>query len=59
MEEITIVRKRSHVWTALLVILLLAVILLAVVWLMGSDARTDVGWNEIIEFGRRTINGTA
>ena len=59
MEEITIVRKRSHVWTALLVILLLAVILLAVVWLMGSDVRTDVGWNEIIEFGRRNINGTA
>ena len=59
MEEITIVRKRSHVWTALLVILLLAVILLAVLWLMGSDVRTDVGWNEIIEFGRRNINGTA
>jgi hypothetical protein len=59
MEEITIVRKRSQIWTALLVILLLAVIALAVLWLMGSDVRTDVGWNGIIEFGRRTINGTA
>ena len=58
MEEITIVRKRSHIWTALLVILVLAVILLAAVWFMGS-VRTDVGWNEIIEFGRRNINGTA
>ena len=59
MEEITVVRKRSQIWTALLVVLLLAVIVLAVLWLMGSDARTDVGWNGIIEFGRRTINGTA
>jgi hypothetical protein len=59
MEEITVVRKRSQMWTSLLVILLLAVIVLAVLWLMGSDARTDVGWNGIIEFGRRSINGTA
>jgi hypothetical protein len=59
MEEITVVRKRSQMWTALLVILFLAVIVLAVLWLMGSDARTDVGWNGIIEFGRRSINGTA
>lgn len=61
MEEISIVRKRSHIWTALLVILLVVAIALAVLWLMGSgDARTiDVGWNEIIEFGRRTIDGTA
>jgi hypothetical protein len=59
MEEIAIVRKRSHVWMALLVILLLAVIVLAVLWLMGGDARTDVGWNGIIELGRRSINGTA
>jgi hypothetical protein len=58
MEEIAIVRKRSRVWMALLVILLLAVIVLAVLWLTG-DARTDVGWNGIIEFGRRSINGTA
>ena len=59
MEEIAIVRKRSQIWTALLVILLLAVIVIAVLWLMGSDARTDVGWNGIVEFGRRTLDGTA
>ena len=59
MEEIAIVRKRSQVWVALLVILLIAAIVLAVLWLMGGEVRTDVGWNQIIEFGRRTINGTA
>jgi hypothetical protein len=59
MEEITIVRKRSQVWMALLVILLIAAIVLAVLWLMGGDPRTDIGWNELNQFGRETINGTA
>jgi hypothetical protein len=59
MEEIAIVRKRTHIWTALLVVLLLAVIVLAVVWLMGNEARTDVGWNGLVEFGRRSTDGTA
>jgi len=59
MEEIAIVRKRSHVWTALLIILLLAAIVLAVLWFMGSDVRTDIGWNGLIEVGRGNINGTA
>lgn len=58
MKEIAIVRKRSQVWAALLVILLVAAIVLAVLWLMGGDAQTDVGWNGVIEFGRETINGT-
>jgi hypothetical protein len=59
MEEIAIVRKRSHIWTALLAILLLAVIVLAGLWLLGSEARTDVGWNGVIEYGRGTTDGTA
>lgn len=59
MEEIAIVRKRSQVWTALLIILLLAAIVLAVLWFMGSEVRTDIGWNGLIEVGRESINGTA
>ena len=59
MEEITIVRKRSHIWTVLLVILLLVAIAIAVLWLTGSDVTNDVRWNDVIELGRRSINGTA
>jgi hypothetical protein len=59
MKEIAIVRKRSQVWTTLLLILLVAAIVLAVLWLMGGDARTDIGWNGVIEFGKGNINGTA
>jgi hypothetical protein len=59
MEEIAIVRKRSSVWTVVLLLLLLAVIALAVLWLVGGEPRSNVGWNEVIEFGRRSINGTA
>jgi ABC-type transporter Mla subunit MlaD len=59
MEEIAIVRKRSSVWTVVLLLLLLAVIALAVLWLAGGEGRSDIGWNEVIELGRRTINGTA
>ena len=59
MKEIAIVRKRSQVWMTLLVVLLVAAIVLAVLWLMGGDARTDIGWNGVIEFGKGNINGTA
>jgi hypothetical protein len=58
MEEITIVKKRSRLWPTLLAILLLAVIVLAVLWLMGNQPTVDA-WNEVIELGRRNVSGTA
>lgn len=58
MEEIAIVKKRTRLWPILLAILLLAVIVLAVMWLSGNQT-ADIGWNEIIEFGRRNTSGIA
>ena len=48
MEEITVVRRRSRVWPLLLTLLLVAVIVLAALWLMGTQP-VDVGWNELNE----------
>jgi hypothetical protein len=59
MEEISIVRKRSRLGMVLLFILLLAVIVLAVLWLMGNQTTTNIGSNDVIEFGRRVTSGTA
>jgi hypothetical protein len=59
MEEITIVRKRSRLWPVLLTILLLAVVIFVVLWLMGNERIANVVSNGIIEFGRRSISGTA
>jgi hypothetical protein len=59
MEEISIVRKRSRLWVVLIAIVLLAVIVLAVLWLMGNQGTTNIGWNDFIDVGRRSISGTA
>jgi hypothetical protein len=58
MEEITVVRKRSRVWPVLITLLLLALIVLGVLWLMGSEPTMDVGWNELMEIGRSSTRGT-
>ena len=58
MEEIAIVRRRSRVWPIVLAILLLVVIALAAIWLTGNRPSSDIGWNEVIELGRRNFSGT-
>lgn len=60
MEEISVVRKRSRLWPAVLAILLIAAIVLIALWLMGSNpTTTDVNFNEMFELGRRSTSGTA
>jgi hypothetical protein len=48
MEEITVVRRRSRVWPLLITLLLVALIVVAALWLMGSQP-VDFGWNELNE----------
>jgi peptidoglycan/LPS O-acetylase OafA/YrhL len=57
MQEITIVRRRTRIWPILIALLVLALIVLAVLWLMGSQPVTDVSRNELIELGRRSTSG--
>ena len=60
MDEISIVKKRTRVWPIVLTILLLAIVVLAVLWFIGSSARTDLGWHEVTDLiGRRNISGIA
>jgi hypothetical protein len=58
MEEIAIVKRRSRVWPILLTLLLVALVVLAALWMMG-DRPVDVSWEQVIELGRRTASGTA
>ena len=43
----------------LLAVLLVAAIVLIALWLMGSQATTDVRWDGLSEFERRYFSGTA
>jgi hypothetical protein len=58
MEEITIVKRRSRVWPILLTLLVLALIVLAALWVMG-DRPVDVSWDQLMDLGRRSTSGTA
>lgn len=57
MEEITVVRKRTQIWPILLTLLLLTLIVLAVVWMMGSSSSVDISWNQLTHLGRSHIHG--
>jgi hypothetical protein len=58
MEEITIVKRRSRVWPILVTLFLVALIVLAALWMMG-DRPVNVSWDQLIELGRRSTDGTA
>lgn len=56
MEEISIVKRRSRVWPILITLFLLALIVLAAVWMMG-DRPVDVSYDQPIEL-ERSASGT-
>jgi hypothetical protein len=58
MEEITIVKRRSRVWPILITLFLLALIVLAALWMMG-DRPVSVSWDQPIELEWRSTGGTA
>lgn len=57
MEEITIVRRRSRLWPILFVLILLALAVLAALWLLGGPAPVDFGFNQFVELASK--DGTA
>ena len=57
MDEITVVRKRSRVWPIVILLLVLALAVVAVLWLMGNQPALDVGWNLVTNPGGRSTNG--
>jgi multidrug resistance efflux pump len=59
MDEITVVRKRSRLWPALLAILLVVAIVLVVLWLMGTNTPTTADVSELFELAGRVTSGTA
>ena len=59
MDEITIVKKRTRIWPILLTLRIIAVLVLVVLYIIGARSMTTVGWNDIVEYGRRSARGTA
>lgn len=46
MEEISIVRRRSRLWPIVLAVLVLAAVVLAALWFIGSRPAADIGWHD-------------
>jgi hypothetical protein len=57
MDEITVVRRRSRVWPIVIALIVVALIALAVLWMMGNQPVVDIGWNQVLELGRRSTRG--
>lgn len=57
MDEVRIVRRRTHVWPVVIAVVILALVI-AFVLLMNSGATTnDLGWNGVIEWQAAAAQG--
>ena len=57
MDEVRIVRRRTHVWPVVIAVVVLALVI-AFVLLMNQGATTnDLGWNGVIEWQAAAAQG--
>jgi hypothetical protein len=57
MDEVRIVRRRTHVWPVVIAVVVLALVI-AFVLLMNEGATTnDLGWNGVIEWQAAAAQG--
>lgn len=57
MEEISIVRRRARIWPAVLLLILVAVIVLAALWVMGYFGPTEI--NVLMAPSSSLVTGSA
>jgi hypothetical protein len=51
MDEVRIVRKRTHVWPVVIAVVILALVIAFVLFMnRGADSTRDLGWNGVIEW---------
>jgi hypothetical protein len=57
MDEVRIVRRRTHVWPVVIAVVILALVITFVL-LMNTGATTnDLGWNGVIEWQAAAAQG--
>ena len=58
MDEVRIVRKRTHVWPVVIAVVILAAVIAFVLFLnRGADATRDLGWNGVMEWPLEAAHG--
>jgi hypothetical protein len=56
MDEVRIIRKRTHVWPVVIAAVILALVI-AFVLLMNNGTSNDIGWNGVIEWQAAAAQG--
>jgi len=50
MDEVRIVRRRTHVWPVVIALIVLGLIIAYAFTVMNDATRSNVGWNGLIEW---------
>jgi hypothetical protein len=51
MEDVRIIRRRTHVWPVIVALVVLALVIAYVFFMMNSSAPASLGWNGLMEWG--------
>ncbi len=58
MDEVRIVRRRTHIWPVIIAVVILALVIAFVLFMnRGADATRDIGWNGLMEWPLHVVNG--
>jgi hypothetical protein len=49
MDEVRIVRRRTHVWPVVIAVVILALVIAFVLFMNNGGVSTQQGWNRVIE----------
>ena len=57
MDEVRIVRRRTHVWPVVIAVVILALVIAFVLFMNNGGVSTQQGWNGVIEWAVPTAEG--
>lgn len=57
MDEITIVRRRTQIWPVVLMLILLALFVLAALWMLGYLTPANFDFTRLLDDVERRISG--
>ena len=50
MDEVQIVRKRTHIWPIVIALIVLALVIAYAIFAVGGGTRSEVGWNGVVHW---------
>ena len=57
MDEVRIVRRRTHVWPVVIAVVILALVIVFVLLMNKGASSNNVGWNGVIEWQAAAAQG--